>query len=116
VVRQVADFLVFDERLQVAKSIVDECIHEWVPGSGDEIRALIEHAFQVDKAGRVSTERILSLRKLDIQHDRWKAAMQAISDSVQVASSKSYVRVYERIDGTDKYRPVGPPIQDRGAP
>lgn len=109
IVRQVADFLTFDERLTIAKALVDECIREWAAHAGDKIRALVEHAFQVDRSGRVNTERVLSLRKLDIDDDRWKAAMTAITDSVQVASSRSYVRVYERVEGTtDKYRPVGP--------
>lgn len=108
VVRQVADFLVFTEQLNVAKQLVDECLREWSSGTDPKIRALIEHAFQVDRSGRVNTDRVLSLRKLDIQDERWQAAMTAISDSVQVASSRSYVRVYERIDGTDKYRPIGP--------
>lgn len=116
VVRAVADFLAFDERLQIAKALIDECIREWVPGSSSEIRALIDHAFQVDRSGRVSTERVLSLRKLDIEHERWRQAMQAISDSIQVTTSRSYVRVYERIDGTEKYRPIGPAIPEKGSP
>jgi hypothetical protein len=32
--------------------------------------------------------------------------MQAIADSVRVASSKAYVRIYERVGDTDDYRPI----------
>jgi len=32
--------------------------------------------------------------------------MQAISDAVQVASSKSYIRIYERVGDSDKWQPV----------
>lgn len=104
--RQIQDRLVFDERLQIAKALVDECILEWSAGSRDEIRALVAHAFQTDKAGKVSVERVLGLRRVDIQDARWKEAMTAISDSVQVSSSRAYLRFYERIDGTDDYRPI----------
>lgn len=106
VVRHIQDRLAFDERLQVAKQLVDECIREWTVGADDRVRALVEHAFQTDKTGKVSTERVLGLRRLDIDAPRWTEAMTAISDSVQVATSKAYLRFYERIDGTDTYRPI----------
>lgn len=106
IVRQVQDRLVFDERLQIAKQLVDACIHEWTEGARDEIRALVEHAFQADKQGQVSTERVLGLRRLAIDAPRWTEAMQAISDSVQVSSSKSYLRFYERDADTEHYRPI----------
>lgn len=96
----------FDERLQVAKSLVDECIHEWSKGSNKNIKALVDHAFQVDKEGKVSVDRILSLRRLDISDERWTNAMNAIVDSMQVVGSKRYFRVYKRIGETDNYRPV----------
>ncbi len=95
-VRQISEHLTFDERLQVAKALIDECIKEWTEGSRTEIQALINDAFQVDKEGKINTGRILGLRRLDITDTRWKEAMDAISDSLQVTGSKSYCRLYER--------------------
>lgn len=103
--RQVAETLAFDERLQAAKALVDECITEWTTGSRDEIRALINDAFQVDKEGRINTGRVLGLRRLKIDDDRWRQAMQAVSDSLRVAGSKTYLRVYERRED-GKYVPI----------
>jgi hypothetical protein len=94
--RDMDEYLVFDERLQVAKALIDECIHKWAAGTTAEIRALINDAFQVDKRGRVNTKRILSLRRINIDDPTWKRAMEAISESVQVAGSRAYIRVYER--------------------
>ncbi|KAB2749881.1 DUF3164 family protein [Brucella anthropi] len=96
----------FDERLQVAKALVDECIHEWSKGSNKNIKALVDHAFQVDTEGKVSVDRILSLRRLDIDDPRWLKAMTAIIDSMQVVGSKRYFRVYKRVGETDNYKPV----------
>jgi hypothetical protein len=104
--RAISETLAFDERLQAAKALIDECIHEWSEGARKEIRALINDAFQVDSSGKINTGRVLGLRRLDIEHAKWKSAMQAISDAVQVTGSKSYVRVYERIGTTDQYRPI----------
>lgn len=98
VLRAVADRLEFDERLQAAKSLIDECLRDWTKNSGPEIRALIDNAFQVDKKGRINSKRILALRQLGIEHPTWKRAMEAISDSLSVAGSCTYYRVYERDD------------------
>lgn len=104
--RAIQDTLTFDEGLQAAKALIDECVHEWTEGARSEIRALINDAFDVDKEGNISTGRILSLRRLDIQDEKWQRAMAALSDSVRVQCSKSYIRVYERVDETDQYRAV----------
>ena len=104
--RSIAEYLVFDERLQVAKVLVDECIHAWTEGSSSQIRALIDHAFQVDKEGKVNTSRILGLKRLDIKDAKWREAMQAITDAMQVVGSKTYLRFYERVGESDQYEPI----------
>lgn len=104
VCRAIAENLAFDERLQVAKTLIDKCIQEWSGGSRPELQVLINDAFQVDRLGNVNSKRILSLRKFNIEDARWQKAMMAINDSLTVASSSVYLRVYERIEGTDKWR------------
>lgn len=104
--RAINDHLQFDERIQAAKMLIDECLNEWSEGSRPELKALIERAFNVDKEGNLNTSRILGLRRVDIQDPRWLNAMQAISESVQVVNSKAYVRVYERIGDSDQYQPI----------
>jgi len=103
VCRDIAESLVFDERLQVAKALIDQCINSWAAGSDAKIRTLILDSFQVDKQGRVNTKRILGLRKLNIEDAAWKRAMDAIGESIQVANSRAYVRVYERQED-DSYK------------
>lgn len=99
VCRQVADRVMFTEALQVAKQLIDECVRDWASDSRPEVRALIEDAFQSDREGKISTERVLRLRKLDIQDARWQRAMSAITDSITIASTTTYVRFYERRAG-----------------
>lgn len=105
VVRQMAETIAFDERLQVAKSIIDECIHAWARNARSEIKALVNQAFQVDKAGRVNTARVLGLRTLQIDDPQWKRAMDAIADSMHAVAVKPYVRFYVR-DDAGQYRPL----------
>jgi|ERR1017187_10338874 hypothetical protein len=104
--RAIADHISFDERLQAAKALVDECIIDWSQGSRDEIKVLVQSAFDTDKEGKINTSRVLGLRHLDITDERWGQAMQAIADAVTVIGSNTYLRVYERVGDTDQYQPI----------
>lgn len=101
----VQDHIRFDERIHAAKALIDECLHDWSEGAKPELKALIENAFEVDKEGNLSTAKILSLRRVEIDDERWNQAMTAISDSVQVVGSKDYVRFYKR-NQDGKYVPI----------
>ena len=103
---QISEYIVFDERLQVAKTLIDECIHDWSDGADDKILTLVNDAFQVDKQGNVSTSRILGLRRLKIDDTKWQEAMQAIADSMTTAGSKTYIRAYERVGSTDQWKVI----------
>lgn len=106
VLRAISETLAFDERLQAAKALIDECIHRWSQGASVEIRALVNDAFQVDSSGKINTGRVLGLRRLEITDEQWKQAMLAISEAVQVTGSKSYLRVYQRVGNSDMYQPI----------
>lgn len=106
VMRRIADSIQFDERLHVAKELIDKCILRWSEGSNPQIRALVQHAFQTDKQGQINTGRVLSLTRLDIVDTEWAFAMQAIRDAIQVISSKAYISVYERVGESDNFRQI----------
>lgn len=106
VVVQVADQLAFGPELQVAKKLVDDCITSWSDGARSEIRALVEHAFQVDKQGQINRAALFHLRRLDIDDDQWRHAMAALGDAIRVVGSKQYVRFYRRKSITAKWEPI----------
>jgi hypothetical protein len=103
---QVQDQLTFGPELRIAKELVDACITSWAAGAGDEIRALVEHAFQVDKEGRINRAALFALRRLDIDDENWRQAMAALSDAIRVIGSKEYVRFYRRATTRDRWEPV----------
>lgn len=105
-VRQVSDAISFGPQLLAAKTLIDSCVHRWAAGANDNIRALVNHAFQTDKTGQINTGRVLALRQLDIKDEEWLRAMQAIADSIQTLSSKPYVRFYERDEKSGEYQPI----------
>lgn len=104
VLRAVSETMTFDERLHAAKALIEECLTEWTQGARPELRAIVNRAFETDKAGNLNTNAVLALRRLDIDDPRWNRAMQAIGESLQVVGSKSYIRLYERVGNSDKYQ------------
>lgn len=93
---QVADNIVFGPELQVAKTLVDECLNEWAAGARDEIKAIVTRAFNTDKEGQINRSEIFMLLRLKIEDPRWLKAMEAIRDAMRVVGSKTYVRCYRR--------------------
>jgi hypothetical protein len=103
--RQMSDIITFDERLQAAKELIDQCLHEWTTDARAELKAIVDRAFEVDKEGNISTARVLALRRTESNDERWIRAMQAISDSIQCTGTKPYIRAYLR-DENGKYQPI----------
>lgn len=102
----VSEHMVFDERLQAAKELIDQCIHKWTETSGAEVRALVEHAFQTDKEGHINIGRILGLTQLKIDDPVWKSGIDAMRDSMQVTGSTTYMRMYKRKGQNKKYEQI----------
>lgn len=103
---QIAKKLAFDEKVLLAKELIDSCLKEWTATSRDEIQLLIQDAFRTDAQGSLDAKRILGLARHPIQDERWKTAMSIIQTSVVVESSKSYVRIYRRASKEKKWEAV----------
>ena len=106
VVLQMQDRIIFGEQLQAAKALIDQCVTRWSAGANDNIKVLVNDAFQVDKEGLINTGRVLGLLRLEIQDEDWKLAMQAIADSRQVADTKPYLRFYKRADVSGDWKAI----------
>ena len=94
--RSIGEHRVFDERIQAAKAKIDECINRWNENSSDEIKALVDLSFRVNKQGHIDVNQVLSLRQLNITDLDWLEAMDAIADSIRVVGKTPYLRIYER--------------------
>lgn len=106
VLRAIQESITFDERLQAAKALIDQCLTDWTKDARPELKAIVNRAFTADKQGNINTNAVLSLRRFKFTDQRWGTAMEAIAESVQVTGSKSYIRLYERVGDSDQYRAV----------
>lgn len=93
---KVADFIDFGPQLQIAKTLIDECLNEWAADSRPEIRAIVTRAFNTDKEGQINRSEIFMLLKLGIEDERWQMAMNAIRDAMRIIGSKIHVYFYQR--------------------
>lgn len=86
----------FGPELQAAKHLVDACLEDWAQGADPKLKALIDDAFDVGKEGKLRVDRILALRRMNIDDERWKRAMEAIGEAIRVVSTKRYIRLHKR--------------------
>lgn len=93
---KMADLIEFGPELQAAKRLVDECLNDWSADAGDELRTIVNRAFQVDREGRINRAEIFMLLRAQIEDARWKRAMDAVRDSIRVIGSKAYLTFQRR--------------------
>jgi hypothetical protein len=96
IVRNVRAQMVFDEGLEAAKRLIDECLNDWAGEGQKETRLIIDRILRPNALGRVNTASVLSLRSLAINDDRWIRAMAAISDNLKAINSQESIRAYRR--------------------
>lgn len=104
--RAYADRISFTEEILAAKELVNVCIRSWSEGANSHLLVLVERAFKANKQGQLKAADLLNLLRIEIDDPSWKAAMQALKDSILVIGTAVYVRVYRRADETDKYLPI----------
>jgi len=105
--RAVADRIVLDSRLKMAKTLLDEWIGENLEGASANIATFVTQAFSVNSQGRLNTRKILELLQYDIRDPKWTKAMALIKDSIKVVGSSTYYRFFERVE-TSTGNPMRP--------
>lgn len=87
----IANFMDFDNKLEIAKTKIYNCIERWTEGINENVTTLVKAAFDTDKRGLVDTKRILGLTRLKLKDPEWKEAMEIIRDSITLSTTKKYI-------------------------
>lgn len=112
--RVFADRITFGVELEAAKALFTAYLDSVTAESNGEVRALIDAAFKTHSGGQLRTTDLLRLLRYDIKHPNWVSACEALRDSIVVTGNAVYVRVFERINDSDQYRPIPLNITDVG--
>ena len=102
----------FNEQIEAAKVLIDQCLDRWTENSSTEIKAVVQRAFRTNSQGKLRTAEVLGLRNLDIDDDEWQMAMKALMDSITIAGTTKYLNIHERIGQTDKWNHIGLSLAD----
>jgi hypothetical protein len=103
---RIADHFDFGPGLQVAKSMVDDCLRKWSADARPELKTLVTEAFKTDKTGQVSREGVFALLRMEIADPDWQAAMEALRESIRIAGSKTYLRLQQRLGPTEGWTTI----------
>lgn len=98
-----AEVIRFDERLNVAKSIMDKCLRKWTTRSSQNLKAIITDAFNVDKKGNINKYMVFRLLQIEIDDADWKRATALIRESIQVEGTRKYLQFLTRSSKDDEY-------------
>lgn len=110
-----AEQIQFTEELEAAQELFGSCLDRWTENADGNIRALVDRAFKTGRNKQIRTSELLGLLRLDIDDPEWQRACDALKDSINVSGSTVYVRVYERIKDTDRYRQIPLDLASVGA-
>ncbi len=87
--------VMFDERLMVAQTLLEEYIEEISEGASNSLKDLILSVFKENKNGNIDKTALLSLRKKHTPTDfnpKWHKAMDLIIESMEHYKTKQYLR------------------------
>ncbi|TDP46048.1 uncharacterized protein DUF3164 [Zavarzinia compransoris] len=95
----IGETITFGPELETAKALLDQYLDEVSAGADEGLRRIVMETFSVNKAGKIDQNRILALRRIEIDHPLWARAMDAIGDAIRPAMSREYFRFYRRQPG-----------------
>ena len=90
----------FDEKLNVAKNLIDECVAAWSTDANPALATIVNKAFETDRKGKINREFIFKLLKMKMNAkthmDKWEQAMELLRDSMTIEGSKPYYNFRRR--------------------
>jgi hypothetical protein len=98
-----AKIIEFGPSLAQAKELVDQCVAEWAAGADENLKALATRAFNIENGGLVNRSALFGLLRWEINDDRWREAMRAIKEAIEVRGTKRYARIYYRASIDDQW-------------
>lgn len=106
VIRSFQDRIGFDERVKAAKALIDECLVDWGTSAPPEMIAIATRTFESDRSGDLRVSRILELRRMQSDDERWQRAMKILDDAITVVGTAGYIRLYQRTGPNDQWTPI----------
>ena len=98
-----AKIIDFGPSLEQAKVLVDEVLADEAREASPILKALVTRAFNVENGGLANRGALLQLLRYDVPDERWRRAMDAVRDAIEVRGTKRYARIYYRASIDDAW-------------
>ncbi|GBR09432.1 DUF3164 family protein [Gluconobacter frateurii] len=103
----VADQKSVNQAIVAAQALLNQILDDMMGTVSADLRKVVNSAFsRHPTSGRISTERILALKRQDFDHPLWPDARKALSDAVEVIGSRTYLRFYMRETSKEGWKNV----------
>ena len=100
---RVQKYIDFNEKINVAKTLINECLMAWSADSNPALATLVNQAFETDKKGQINREFIFKLTHFKMNAkthmEEWNKAIALLNESMYIKKTKDYMNYYRRIDG-----------------
>ena len=101
-----AEYIDVGPEIVAAQALLDECLADWTKGASRQLQALLKQAFEPAADGRLSVTKLMALRRIRIDDDRWPRFQDAIADAMRPTGRAQYIRLHRRPTPAHKWVPV----------
>lgn len=95
--KRIAEYIEFNNELQIAKGLIEQCINKWTDNALEQVKLIINDIFNIGKKKLIPRNNLIKLKKYKFPEPEWKQAMQIISEALEVSERRPYVNVYEKM-------------------
>ena len=96
----------FDERLTLAKELLDDCFERWAEGGNENLKVAVFAAFKVDQKGNLNVQQILGLRDWKIKDKTWDKAMDLITEAITITGTRKYLQFRTKADKDSEWETI----------
>lgn len=115
--RKQVQYMGFDERLQSAKTLIDQCLTRMTKDSGSDLAMIVHDAFRVNEKGKINVREILAMvrRTKKVKDADWQRARAIILDATRSEGRRAYLQIRVRDAGNGAWTTIRLDLAATGA-
>lgn len=88
--------IVFNEKIDLAKELIDEAVKEIAGNSAGDLRTIVESAFKPRGKNRaLDRQRLSDICRMDVRNKKWQKAVELIKAAAEESQRMDYLRVLD---------------------
>lgn len=88
--------VVFNEKLDLAKELIDEAVREIAGETAGDLRTIVESAFKPRGKNRtLDRQRLSDICRMNVRNEKWKKAVELIKAAAEESARMDYLRVLD---------------------